>query len=205
MVSVAQLVERQVVVLVAVGSSPTTHPKSDSFFKGPSMNYFSLISGLFLILFGISIFLKELFGISIPLFKLILAIFLIYLGVSLILDMRIKDQRTIFFGHHTTRPHDTRTSSYQTMLGENTIDLTGLIYDRKPEILYISTIFGKTIIYLDPDIPTKIIAHSSFGEIQLPDGSTGTFGTTIYNSHPTNPELILKVRTTFGQTVAKQK
>lgn len=169
------------------------------------MNYFSLISGLFLLLLGISIFLKELFGISIPLVKLAIAIFLIYVGISLILDLRIKEQRTLFFGHHTTRPFDMHTSSYQTIFGDNTLDLTSLSFDKKPATLHISTLFGKTTIYLDPDVSTKIIAHSSFAEIQLPDGSTGAFGATIYNSHQTNPDLILNVRTTFGQTIVKKK
>lgn len=204
MVSVAQLVERQIVVLVAVGSSPTTHPKFSSIPRD-FMSYFSLILGLFLILFGISIFIKELFGISIPLVKLGLAIFLIYLGISLISDLRVKDQRTIYFSHHTTRPHATSPSAYQTIFGDSTIDLTDLAFDDKPVTIHISTLFGNTTVYVERNIPTKIIAHSSFGEVRFPDNSTGTFGTITYDSHSSKPDLILKIRTTFGKTVIKEK
>ena len=95
MVNVAQLVEHQIVALVVVGSIPIIHPnltkinsipllllvnimKFDCFFSS------SVIWGSLLILFGLSIVIKELFGINVPVFRLALAGFLIYLGICML-------------------------------------------------------------------------------------------------------------------------
>jgi LiaF transmembrane domain len=42
--------------------------------------------GSFLILFGVSILLKELFNISLPIVKLFLALFLILLGINMLVN-----------------------------------------------------------------------------------------------------------------------
>jgi hypothetical protein len=49
-----------------------------------------LILGSLLIVWGISIFIKAIWGIDIPVFKPLLAIFLIYLGFSLLFGPHFK-------------------------------------------------------------------------------------------------------------------
>src|SRR3990167_11442174 len=85
-VSIAQLVEHQVVVLGVVGSSPTTHPILMEF-KMSAMFW-----GLLFVAFGITLILETILKIDIPFFKIIFALALIYWGLSILLGTSIKTQ-----------------------------------------------------------------------------------------------------------------
>lgn len=156
------------------------------------MSWFSFVCGLFLILFGVSIIFKEIFGISLPLVRLAFAVMLIYMGLLLIRNMR---------NDHSAYNR----SSYHTVFNENVIDLTDLVYTKYPMVLDVSTTLGSSTIYIDKTVPTKIIAYTSFAEVKFPDNTSSAFGTTTYNSHYTKPDLVLRVNTSFGKTVIKEK
>ncbi len=86
MVSVAQLVEHQVVALRVVGSSPTTHP----IFLGLSMNFLdgNFLAGVLLLLLGITVLLKAIFNLDIPIFKIVLGSILVYCGLIMLFETK---------------------------------------------------------------------------------------------------------------------
>ena len=51
---------------------------------------FEILIGAALILWGLSIFLKLIWGIDLPVFKALAAIFLIYLGLSMLFETKAK-------------------------------------------------------------------------------------------------------------------
>jgi small neutral amino acid transporter SnatA (MarC family) len=69
---------------------------------------FEILVGAALILWGISIFLKLIWGIDLPIFKALAAIFLIYLGLSMLFDTKTKMSYSSKTFHYTVKEDDKR-------------------------------------------------------------------------------------------------
>ena len=81
----------------------------------------SLFFGTLLILWGISLIIEAIFGISLPIIKVAFAFLLIYAGILLIKGLYpSENQKTIFFGSEKI---NTIYSQYKIVLGEGVIDL----------------------------------------------------------------------------------
>jgi hypothetical protein len=93
MVSVAQLVEHQVVVLRVVGSIPTAHPKIKNgmlimISRLLHIYYDQAFLGFVLVLFGVTLILKAIFKFNLPLLPLFGGIMLIYAGLSILMQIQ---------------------------------------------------------------------------------------------------------------------
>src|SRR5688572_18809922 len=80
--------------------------------------------GVLIVLFGISILVREVFHIQIPFFKILFGIFLIYVGVRMIAGgfWKTKTSNSTVFGSSSMQ-YDSRNDDYDIVFGSGTIDL----------------------------------------------------------------------------------
>lgn len=67
----------------------------------------------------------------------------------------------------------------------------------------VDTVFGSTVITIDPSKPIKISGNAVFGGIQAPDGNSTAFGNIEYQTdsfRQGEPYILLRVNTVFGGT-----
>ncbi|MGE0206503.1 MAG: LiaF domain-containing protein [Candidatus Babeliales bacterium] len=165
--------------------------------------------GSLLILFGCSIIIKAVFNIDIPFIKIFFALFLIYLGFSMISDIGTskKNRRTIAFKEQTIKPEKID-NYYKVMFGKAVIDLRHLYEQQeKAQTIKINTFFGETVLKINKNIPTKIIANVTFGTAQFPDNASISSGNYSYKnySHETEPLIVINADVVFGSLSVVQE
>jgi predicted membrane protein len=155
----------------------------------------SLIWGTILILLGISLLLKSLFRITIPLVRPFLGCVMIYLGLTIMMDPfhQTPDKRTVIFAKSNLIAQET-VHIYNTTFGASKVDLTTLQQHTEPQQITINTVLGATEIMLDPTITTKITVNAICARAELPDETLVSFGRNIYRSSDANePQLIIHI------------
>lgn len=146
-----------------------------------------LSSGLFwgavLILLGLSVILKAIFHIHIPVFRIVFALVLIYFGLRILIGgfgCRMKDNVTLF-NHSRANAADLR-EEMSVIFGQGDIDATAPGPDRAGRPLKISTVFGESRIKISSAIPTEVRSSAVFGSAVTPDGHAVTFGEHLYRN-----------------------
>lgn len=139
--------------------------------------------GVFFLLFGLSIILKAVFHIDLPLFRVLVGLFLIFVGAKMVLGFprmgmcRWGTQNSaVFSRQHFTAGKDTHNGTeYNIVFGEGTVDLTDAkeAGDKK---ISVNTVFGSGIILYNPKQSLKITTNSVFGHVETPDGQATAFG-----------------------------
>ncbi len=165
-----------------------------------------LSSGLFwgvvLILLGLSVVLKAIFHVDIPLFRILFALLLIYLGVRVLVGDRGcgRGDHTVLFGRQDLRPVEGQ-DRYSIVFGQGTLDLTGLPAPGTSRTIELSTVFGEGRLVLPRGIPMRIEASAAFANIRFPNGNNVVFGTMHQSENWTDggPGLDLRVRAVFGE------
>lgn len=155
----------------------------------------SLIWGTILILLGISLLLKSLFRITIPLVRPFLGCVMIYLGLTIMMDPfhQTADKRTVIFAKSNLVAQD-QVRTYNTTFGASKVDLTTLQQSSEPQHVTINTVLGATEIILDPALATKITVNAICARAELPDETLVSFGRNIYRSQDTRePQLIVHI------------
>lgn len=189
----------------------------------------SLLFGAFLMLLGISIFVNIFFNIHIPVFRVLFGCMLLYLGYSIIMTPKYSRSFYTCYGNgcdnkvnaghwasyanwmgkanvtiDTTTAHQAKTYDYSNTMGELSLNLTVLSPANVTEPITIdcNTLFGRTVIKLNKDMPVVIHARGSFGQVNFPDTNQTTNTERTYVSHDASvaPLIILTSHTTFGQT-----
>ena len=167
---------------------------------------FGLIVGLLVVLLGVSIVLRAVFQIDVPLFRTALGLALVFFGVKLVFDawspsrVRAPETAALLEGRSfaptaATGPGDLK---YSVTLGSGTVDLTRLSPEGPPRRVEVDTVFGQTVIRVDPAIPYEVDASAAFGEARLPNRDATFFGSAHYRSGQA-PHLMLKLNVVFGQ------
>jgi predicted membrane protein len=155
----------------------------------------SLIWGTILILLGISLLLKSLFRITIPLVRPFLGCVMIYLGLTIMMDPfhQTADKRTVIFAKSNLVAQD-QVRIYNTTFGASKVDLTTLQHSNEPQHVTINTVLGATEIILDPAVATKITVNAICARAELPDETLVSFGRNIYRSQDAQePQLIVHI------------
>jgi len=161
--------------------------------------------GVFLLLLGLSIIIRILFKIDVPLVRITFACFLIYMGIRMITGMGCGNSRHHIFStfmnpsklNESTDSHGEK--SYSTVFGKSRIDLTARPggSDEKssslPRHIEIHSVFGETTVLINPKIATRIKATSVFGIAEMPDGSSVPFGTLFYKTQPQANETLIEI------------
>ncbi len=170
-----------------------------------------LLWGLLLVLLGLSILSKTIFGFAIPFLRIILAAYLLYIGCMLLLSA-IGYDTNIFFpftdNKSKVKQVTQNKTSYSIVFTSGTIDLSDLTITQHPTTVEISTVFGNGDLILDANIPTRIIVNNSFARTVFPDGTEftamGEKQMVLGNTDQT-PHLIIKANVVFGNLVIKKK
>ena len=162
----------------------------------------SIFWGVILVLLGISVILKAVFKIDIPVFRVVFAILLIYWGAKILFGdifHRSKDHTVIF--HNSQFVDSDLKKEYNVVFGRSEINLRNVDLSRGNLKTQINVVFGSSSAYIDPEIPTIIKVDTVFGESTLPDRSINAFGEYVYKS-PTysegQPYLLIEMNVVFG-------
>lgn len=156
-------------------------------------------------LIGISMIIRIVFNVDVPVFKLLVAFFFIWLGLRIMLG-----NRGLF--HFKTTPNDvifnenyfseinSDNKEYNVVFGKAVYDLRNLDLKETTSI-HLSSVFGGAEIKLRRGLAYKIVTESVFGGIKLPNGNTAVFGASHYQSENFSPDtihLLIKAEVVFG-------
>ena len=167
---------------------------------------FPIFFGILVVLAGVSILLKALFHIDLPLVRTAVALFFIFLGVRMIFGAW-GSRATEVAATGAAVMTDARFAptvpaerlKYDVIFGHGTIDLTGMPRPEKPIDLEINAIFGAVQLTVDPSWPMVIDGSSAFGEVRMPDHTRAAFGDAHYRSGGgAEPLLRARVNAVFG-------
>lgn len=175
------------------------------------MNW-TILFGALLVLFGLSLILKVIFNIDVPVIRVVIALFLIYLGIRLFIGRdfslisRNKNENIIVFGQRTiSRIEDGM--EYNVVFGKGILDLRNTHPSDSHDIfIRLNTVFGSSDVLYNDTIPLKIKSTSAFGGTRLPNGNTEAFGTYefITGDSANRPYIILETNTVFGGTLFRK-
>jgi len=166
-----------------------------------------LFSGVFwggiLAILGITVMLNVAFGIRLPIFRILLALFFFYLGISLLSGITLSRTRTRSSAEIRRLEAGTPENRYEVIFGHGIIDLTRVVLkeDRVTKV-EVSTVFGSSVIRVNPAIPTKVVVNSAFASARMPDGNSVAFGESTYRSDSLGDAksyLLVKASVVFGR------
>ena len=179
--------------------------------KSRNMNFISsgTFWGVIIILFGLSILLREVFHVHIPFMKIIFGLFLIYLGVRVIAGGRWKDRssNTAVFAESEMQ-YDPSHDDYDIVFGSGTIDLFKMETPAQKRKIEVSVVFGNGTVIINDSIPMKIEMNSVFGASILEDKRINALGKT-YNTTSAfkegQPYVLLETNVVFGKLTIQSK
>jgi hypothetical protein len=172
-----------------------------------------LFSGLFwgiiVILVGITLVLNVVAGVRIPLFRIVVGLILVYLGVCLIAGGRwgVRSRNSAAFSETKVTPNEAA-PEYSILFGKGDIDLSRVTLKPGANRCEVNTVFGGSVVRLDPQMPVRVSVSSAFGGARLPDGSSVSFGDHSYTSpgyRSDSAYLDLKLSVVFGGVEAKNQ
>lgn len=135
-----------------------------------------LIWGSIFVLIGVSIIFH------LPFFRVAIGLLLIYWGISFIMggsSWRCPSHTTLF-SEQTVKSEDIR-KEYNVVFGKSMIDLSGITADQ-PRKIKLTTVFGQSVIKVNPAVPMKIEVNSAFAGANMPDGTVMAFGKYEYKT-----------------------
>jgi hypothetical protein len=164
-----------------------------------------LFWGIVLMLIGLSIVIRVVFNVDLPIFKLLVAFFFIWLGFRIILGDRgffhfHATKNDVVFNENSFKEINSENKEYHVVFGKAIYDFRDLEIKEKVKI-HVHAVFGGAEIKLRRGTAYRIVTESVFGGIKLPNGNTSVFGTTHYQSGNFNPDsahLFIKAEVVFG-------
>jgi len=159
--------------------------------------------GVVLILFGISVVLKTVFHIDIPIFRLFIAFIFIYIGVKIIMGDRIfkckTTEKDVIFSEGEFKYNQEKLKEYNIIFGSGKIDLTNIGELTENKIIKINTIFGGGNLILKKNTPFRLKTSVAFGGISFPEGEAIYFGEKeIKESEKSQYYVDIEVNLVFG-------
>ena len=161
--------------------------------------------GILLILAGISIIIRIVFNIHIPVFKLFIALVLLYIGIRMLAGdfspTRFHTgENAVIFGE-TNFKGLPKNQEYTIVFGQARIDLTQESPLSETQNLKINTIFGSCELLILKEQPVRIKADAAFAEARLPGNKETAFGKVQYQKEPLNvqePFMDIEAHVVFG-------
>ncbi len=163
--------------------------------------------GIYLIIMGFLALMKSYANLDIPLFRAGIGILLIMIGLTLMLgggvawetepDTVLMQQRTVTLNH---------SGSFRTLFGESTFHVEPPAEATSLDLEF-DTVFASSTIHLPKDVAVKIDISTAFGQTQLPDGSSWSFGGGTYTSpgyDEATERIHLRGSTVFGSLTIRQ-
>ena len=158
--------------------------------------------GCVFMLLGLSIILKAVFHVNLPIFRIIIAGIFIFMGIRMLMgpswSCRMPGMPTTMFAENRINAGSAQ-GHQEVLFGRALIDAT-----QGTAPLSANTVFGSTLITISKTVPTEIRVESAFGRAGLPDGSAITFGSltwlnTAAKSAPAGSVKRIDVHVVFGE------
>lgn len=165
-----------------------------------------LSSGIFwgtlLILAGVSIILKMVFGINIPFLRILFSLMLIYFGIKLLTGISFKspEKESVVFGSSRMK-FNPENPEMNIVFGSGEIDMTNIEVKNTTFNSKINIVFGDGEIIIDRDTPMRVQVTTVFGASDFPDETTIAFGDYVYKTksfREGEPHLRVKADVVFG-------
>ncbi len=166
--------------------------------------------GLVLVLIGLSIIVRVVFNIDIPVFKIIIGLLLIYLGLQVLFGPsfrmfkrssrvnRVFNRSSRLFNEYSKPKNINEITEYNIVFDSGSINLTQQNTDKK---VTVNVVFGSAIILIDPETFFEIENNTVFGETSYPGKTISFFGIEKFDFGPTNNvrnKINLELNTVFS-------
>jgi predicted membrane protein len=156
--------------------------------------------GLILVLWGISIIIKVVFNIDLPVIRILFAILLIYWGLKMLFGVSFKsNHESKFTVMENGRIHPQR--EYNIIFGKDKIDLSNLDFPTNTTKIEIDVVMGKGIVHLNPEVPIKLKVETVLAEARLPEKNLSFWGDTLIFSpayQPDKPYYLIELDVVMG-------
>jgi predicted membrane protein len=166
----------------------------------------NLFWGSLLIIIGITIIIKIIFHIDIPIFRIIFAFVFIFIGIRILTGSFKsksfhKNSNDVYFGENNFAYNKSVPKEQNIVFGRGTIDLRNIDSTSLPADMEINTVFGSSEILIPQYMQVRIKVDAAFSGATLPNNNTSAFGTIYYESpnfDRNKPYLNLKINVVFG-------
>ncbi|MBC8060873.1 MAG: hypothetical protein H7Y18_09425 [Clostridiaceae bacterium] len=167
--------------------------------------------GILFIVIGVGAVVKEFVEINLPTSTIIFSAIFIVWGISILTGNympherrrhRHRDSEDTAFTKSESRGYAMQ-EKYDVIFGDRTIDLTTLNLPEKNRNIKIDTIFARSYVKINPQIPALIKVNAVFAGAYLPNKTNISFGEYTYTTKSFNqavPYYYIKVDVVFGQT-----
>jgi len=175
------------------------------------MSYMSsaVFWGVLIIIFGLSIILKEVFHINFPFLRVIFGIFLIFWGIKVISGSSWKNRNedsAIFTSANMN--YDKSKKEYNIVFGRGNIDLFKSEKPEKNKKIEVNVVFGNGNLIINDSIPARVEMNSVFGNVRTDKDKTSGFGSASYTTSaydPNEPHYKIEANAVFGNLVIDNK
>lgn len=164
--------------------------------------------GILLMLVGLVMLLKIIFGVNIPLFKILFGLFFIYIGVRIITGVSRKEDNSssVVFGENRVK-YDENNTEHNIVFSKGILDFSeARVGTTKPSQIHL--VFSDGTLLINQDIPLKIKVKGAFSGCNFPDGTTISFGEYTYTTKAfseTQPYLLVNADVVFSALKVKTK
>ena len=159
--------------------------------------------GTLIILIGISVILKAVFGINIPLFRIVFGFFLVYLGIKMIAGgfFRTHFSHSAVFNESRIN-YDESQREYNIIFGSGTVDLFKMDTSHENKKFEVNVVFGNGTVILNDSVPILVEMNSAFGAATALDKSINALGKTTFTTSAykaNEPYTFIKASVVFGK------
>ncbi|HNS12171.1 MAG TPA: LiaF-related protein [Bacteroidia bacterium] len=161
--------------------------------------------GVLIILFGLSIILKEVFHINFPFLRVIFGIFLIIWGIKVISgsSWKNKNENTAIFSS-ANMSYENSKKEYNIVFGRGDIDLFKSEMPDRNRKIEVNVVFGNGNLIINDSIPTRVEMNSVFGNVRTDKDKASGFGSATYTTgtyNPNEPHYKIEANAVFGNLV----
>jgi hypothetical protein len=173
------------------------------------MLHSGLFWGTIIILFGLSIIVKHVFHIDIPVFKILIGLILIAIGLKILFIntgavhfRKINKEGNKIVFTSGSFDFDPEQSEYNVVFGKSVLDMTSL-NESIDKRIKLNSVFGEIEVYINNNTIVRINSSSVFGNVSAPeplDYANDTSDSTVENY-----SLHFNANSIFGNIVFKRK
>ena len=168
-----------------------------------------LFWGVMLVLFGVSMILRAVFNLDIPIFRIIFALIIIYFGIKLLVGRQaFKSEKNFSMFRSSTVTMKESGGEYDVIFGQSNIDLTNIDISESSKKVSVDVVFGSANLLIDPNVPMKLKVSTVFADCKLPNRNINFFGDSNYKT-PAFVEgenyLLLNIDVVFGSVTITEK
>jgi predicted membrane protein len=166
----------------------------------------SFFWGILLVVIGISLIIKVILHVDIPIFRIVFAFIFIFIGIRILTgnsrsEKFDKKPNDVIFGDNNIIFDKNIPKEQNIIFGRGLIDLRHIDSTSLPAVIEINTIFGSGEIIIPKELQVRIKVDAAFSGATLPNNNTSAFGTIYYESpgfDANKAYLSIKINVVFG-------